>query len=305
MTKDAGIRTALNAKDLVEHDVFPDVILKATPEPDTDQKVADVLSRWAGIVEIVPRHVQSPPCITRYGTAFVRYDGRIAVNWCVGDSDEHLFDAKTGQCIESSDGRMRDWRIAPWEMHRYNAEDTRKYVAAVETGGMSVGTSSKEDQDFVARKAADVESTERKERKDIQANPLWNIERHDVPLHRRQVLVVVSSGLFAGCSNTEVAKNAGTPVTNALLELAAATTKDDEITVCQTGDSLIGRRVDLVITTDDLLSIMDSTESINAAWWKMVVLPRCVPTSRILLVSSVQATRRAMELSAPVSTVHA
>lgn len=94
---------------------------------------------WKGPVTLVQADTMVNPSTERYATVFVCFHGRVAVSWCAGD--EHSFDARTGACIESSDGRMKGWRIAAWEMHRFNAMDAAKYLEAQETGGMSVYSS--------------------------------------------------------------------------------------------------------------------------------------------------------------------
>lgn len=92
---------------------------------------------WKGPVTIVQTNVMAHPSTERYATVFVCFHGRVATSWCTGD--EHTFDARTGMCIESSDGRMKGWRIALWEMHRFNSVDAQKYLDAQEVGGMSAG----------------------------------------------------------------------------------------------------------------------------------------------------------------------
>lgn len=87
-----------------------------------------LLAKWPGAVDVIYGDEQCSPSCTRYCVA-IGNDGRtVMLGW--KDSDRHTFSRDTGQCIESSDGSMKGWMIAPHEMHRYNAWAAVKYLKA-------------------------------------------------------------------------------------------------------------------------------------------------------------------------------
>lgn len=106
--------------------------LKTAGSPPEDVQ-AHMGQTWKGEVTIVQVETMVNPSTERYACVSVCFHGRVAVCWC-GD-DEHTFDARTGLCIESSDGRMKGWRIAPREMHRFNAVDAAKWLEEQNLGG--------------------------------------------------------------------------------------------------------------------------------------------------------------------------
>jgi hypothetical protein len=276
------------------HRYRANVVMESSGGPS--EQVRALMDRtWKGPVTIVQSEVQVHPNTERYATVFVCFSGRVAVSWCSGD--EHSFDARTGLCIESSDGRMKGWRIAPWEMHRFNMVDAQAYIDANRTNRMSTGSAP-----VIAAAASMGGGVELNGQQDVLANPLWDLQKARESARIRQVLVVVSPALFSVRSTTEVVKDTGTPASNALLELAGVTTPEDMITVCQTGDSLLRKRIDVVITTDDFFGVTRDMDLQEAKWWTNSVRPRFSGAVRLMIVSSTQAVKRAIELSTPVPT---
>lgn len=115
-------------------------------DPKTEKKMSkaaeEVLSKWHGRVSLVQDNddpnVRGP---VRYGITEALGTHDILVSWGPGPNPaRHAFDRDTGLCVESSDGAMGGWRIAPWEMHRFSVAAAEARAAEKAELTMNIGT---------------------------------------------------------------------------------------------------------------------------------------------------------------------
>lgn len=235
-----------------------------------------------GPVTIIQAERMANPSTERYATSNIVFAGRVAVSWCSGD--EHTFDARTGACIESSDGRMKGWRIAPWEMYRFNAVDAQKYLDAREAGGMSVGDAAHggyrvmhEGKDVtgpLAIAAAVGGGVELGEQKDIRQEARNTQSDKDKPA--AGIVLVLVPEIF---SADEISA-----ATASMLKRVGVSNECTHI-VCYIGSRIPpGFRFEVVVTTDDAFGWFGSDNS-TIKWWRQDVAPRRTPHSIVEFVS--------------------
>lgn len=88
-----------------------------------------MLDAWNGRVCIIPTNVDSELLGVRYANAVANNGESIVVTWEAGR--DHRFCRSSGLCLASSDASMADWKIAPWEMHRYNPAIAEERASAM------------------------------------------------------------------------------------------------------------------------------------------------------------------------------
>ena len=263
MTKiESSVRTTLNANDLVEHNFFPNV-QDAAPVASAggpSEQVRALMDRtWKGRVTIVQAETLVNPSTERYATVFVCFHGRVATSWCSGD--EHTFDARTGLCIESSDGRMKGWRIAPWEMFRFNMVDAQAYIEANKTNRMSIG-----DEPVIAAAAAPsiADGVELSELRDV---------RHASTL---ATTLVVVSGSFGTSESTDAA--------TAIMHSAGLSRAD--CVIRSVGESCVGLRISSVVSTTDILDAWNRSSANECwRWWRTEISARSIVATEYRFVS--------------------
>lgn len=229
---------------------------------------------WKGTVTIVQAETMVHPSTERYAIVCVCFHGRVAVSWCSGD--EHTFDARTGLCIESSDGRMKGWRIAPYEMHRFNAVDAAKWLEAEKAGGMSVGNAVVENPlprgARIFRDGKDVTGINALAvADDVESQAKHPHDQQDVQPVRSVLFIATCypGGLFAIDATGVVYK-----AMHAIALERGIITKHDQCEYVTMEGALVGERFDTVISTDDWLMNILPREGAEAKWWKSQVLPR-------------------------------
>ena len=258
---------------------------------DVSEAVRDVMSRWQGPVDLVRADAQGTQCTTRYGTVFVVFDGRVAVSWCT--SDEHSFDAQTGMCIESSDGRMKGWRIVPWEMHRFNAKDAEAYVKA---RGVSIAWTADERGPgrmttgaAVAADTADELSAHTAAEERFRAGAGRNDARAagvTVTVDSNKIAEAVAAAKTSderGVGRTLIllsdifTVHEGHAAAIAIAKLdgrIANVWQDVMVDIHRIGSSILGNRYDRIILMDDALSWIGDPNSLQGKWMHLHVQPR-------------------------------
>lgn len=228
-----------------------------------------------GPVVITQAETMVNPSTERYADVRVCFHGRVAVSWC--SNDEHTFDARTGLCIESSDGRMKGWRIAPWEMYRFDAVDAQKYLADQKASGTDSKTALPKDR--LREAVEDLRDLQRRfplgEKLAVEIvheDPVQEqVTKQDVQPVRSVLFIATCypAGSFALDAIDVVHK-----VMHAIALERGIITAHDQCEYVSMGGVLVGKRFDAVISTDDWMESIIPRGGDEKRWWYSQVLSR-------------------------------
>ncbi len=124
-------------REIQRHVATTDAARPQEPEPDAVSKEATaLLATWPGRVTLIPDQenlAHDPAAVpARYGEAFALGGDHVRIRWQSGRV--HSFCRTSGRCLESEDGTMGGWMIAPHEMHRYNPKEAEREAATPTVG---------------------------------------------------------------------------------------------------------------------------------------------------------------------------